>query len=90
MHDLFTHMSGITDDPPDPVLEATYDDLGDERYPLSELMRRLAAHPLAHQPGQGWNYGWSHAVLGRVIEVAADRPLDDYLDESIFRPLDFS
>ena len=87
VHDLLTHMSGITDDPPDPALAATYDDLGDLRYKLPEMMRRLAAHPLGHQPGRGWNYGWSHHVLGRVIEVAADQPLDDYLDESIFRPL---
>ena len=87
VHDLLTHMSGITDDPPDPALAATYDDLGDLRYKLPETMRRLAAHPLGHQPGRGWNYGWSHHVLGRVIEVAADQPLDDYLDESIFRPL---
>jgi CubicO group peptidase (beta-lactamase class C family) len=87
VHDLLTHTSGITDDPPDPALEATYDDLGDLRYKLPELMRRLAIHPLGHQPGRHWNYGWSHHVLGRVIEVAADQPLDDYLDASIFRPL---
>jgi CubicO group peptidase (beta-lactamase class C family) len=85
--DLLTHTSGIAEEPPDPALAATYDDLGDLRYKLPEMMRRLAAHPLAHQPGRGWNYGWSHHVLGRVIEVAADRPLDDYLAESIFRPL---
>jgi CubicO group peptidase (beta-lactamase class C family) len=87
VYDLLTHTSGIAEDPPDPALEATYDDLGDERYALPELMRRLASHPLAHQPGRDWNYGWSHHVLGRVIEVAADQPLDDYLDESIFGPL---
>jgi len=54
---------------------------------LPELMRRIAAQPLAHQPGEGWRYGWSHTVLGRVIEVVADRPLDEYLASAIFAPL---
>jgi len=87
VHHLLTHTSGITRGAPDPVLEAVYDDLGDERYALPELMRRLAAHPLAHQPGEGWVYGFSHDVLGRVIEVAADQSLDEYFDSAIFAPL---
>jgi CubicO group peptidase (beta-lactamase class C family) len=87
VHHLFTHTSGITRGAPDPVLETVYDDLGDERYALPELMRRLAAHPLAHQPGERWVYGFSHDVLGRVIEVAADQPLDEYFDSAIFAPL---
>ena len=87
IHDLFTHMSGIDSDAPDPVLEADFDNLGDERYGSDELMRRLAAHPLAHQPGEGWRYGWSLAVLGRVLEVVSDRPLDEYLASAIFTPL---
>jgi CubicO group peptidase (beta-lactamase class C family) len=87
VHHLFTHTSGISREAPDPVLEAVYDDLGDERYALPELMRRLVAHPLAHQPGEGWAYGFSHTVLGRVIEVAADQPLDEYFESAIFTPL---
>lgn len=87
IHHLLTHTSGISRDAPDPALEAVYDDLDDLRYALPELMRRLAAHPLYHQPGEGWRYGHSHTVLGRVIEVAAGRPLDDYFDTAIFTPL---
>ena len=87
IHDLFTHMSGIDSDAPDPLLEADFDNLGDVRYGSDELMRRLAAHPLAHQPGEGWRYGWSLAVLGRVLEVVSDRPLDEYLASAIFTPL---
>jgi CubicO group peptidase (beta-lactamase class C family)/DNA-binding CsgD family transcriptional regulator len=70
-----------------PSLEAVYEDLDDLRYALPELMRRLAAHPLFHQPGEGWRYGLSHIVLGRVIEVAAGQPLDEYFESSIFAPL---
>ena len=87
VYHLLTHTSGLAGDAPHPALEAAYDNLGDERYPLPELMRRLAAQPLAHQPGDGWWYGWSHAVLGRVIEVAANQPLDEYLASAIFEPL---
>jgi len=87
VHHLFTHTSGITHGAPDPVLETVYDNLGDERYGLPELVRRLAAHPLAHQPGEGWVYGFSHDVLGRVIEVAADQSLDECFDSAIFTPL---
>jgi len=50
-------------------------------------MRRLAAHPLVHQPGEGWRYGFGHTVLGRVIEVAANQPLDEYFASAIFTPL---
>ena len=87
VYHLLTHTSGLGGDAPDPALEATYDNLGDERYALPELMLRITAQPLMHQPGEGWWYGSSHAVLGRVIEVAADQPLDEYLASSIFRPL---
>ncbi len=87
VHHLLTHTSGLAGDAPHPALEAAYDNLGDTRYALPELMRRLAAQPLAHQPGEGWRYGWSHTVLGRVIEVAADQPLDEYLASAIFTPL---
>jgi CubicO group peptidase (beta-lactamase class C family) len=87
VHHLLTHTSGLDSDAPDPALEAAFDNLGDTRYALPELMRRLAAHPLAHQPGEGWRYGYSHTVLGRVIEVAANQPLDEYLASAIFTPL---
>ena len=87
VYHLLTHTSGLAYEAPHPMLEPAYDDLGDFRYALPEMMRRLARHPLAHQPGEGWRYGWSHDVLGRVIEVAADQPLDDYLASAIFAPL---
>ena len=87
VHHLLTHTSGLDSDAPDPALEATYDNLGDTRYALPELMRRLAAHPLVHQPGEGWRYGFGHTVLGRVIEVAANQPLDEYFASAIFTPL---
>ena len=87
IHHLLTHTSGLFGEAPHPTLEPAYDNLGDFRYALPELMRRLAERPLVHQPGAGWRYGWSHDVLGRVIEVVADLPLDEYLASAIFEPL---
>src|SRR5262249_44741723 len=42
---------------------------------------------LAHQPGEVWEYGLSTDVLGRVIEVASGQPLDQFLDNRLFKPL---
>ena len=47
--------------------------------------RRL---PLAHQPGEVWDYGLSVDVLSRVIEVASGQPFDQFLETHLFRPLD--
>ena len=43
--------------------------------------------PLAHQPGEVWEYGLSTDVLGRVVEVASGEPLDQFLQNRIFAPL---
>src|SRR6266853_1061805 len=47
---------------------------------LQAFVSRLARLPLAHQPGEVWEYGYSTDVLGRIIEVASGRPLDQFLD----------
>jgi CubicO group peptidase (beta-lactamase class C family) len=57
---------------------------------ISELPAELAKLPLAHEPGEGWTYGMSHDVLGRVIEVVSGQPLDQFLNDRIFVPLDMT
>jgi CubicO group peptidase (beta-lactamase class C family) len=54
---------------------------------LKDFVSRLARLPLAHQPGEVWEYGHSADVLGRVIEVAAGQSLDQFLDNRLFKPL---
>jgi len=54
---------------------------------LQDFVSRLARLPLAHQPGEVWEYGHSLDVLGRVIEVASGQPLDRFLDSRLFKPL---
>ena len=49
-----------------------------------ELIPRL---PLYEQPGERWRYGWSFDVLARVVEVAANQPYAQFLQERLFDPL---
>ncbi|MCA6124578.1 serine hydrolase [Bradyrhizobium sp. WSM 1704] len=54
---------------------------------LADFVSSLAGLPLAHQPGEVHEYGWSVDVLGRVIEVASGQPLDQFMQSRIFAPL---
>jgi len=54
---------------------------------LADFVSALARLPLAHQPGEVWEYGLSADVLGRVVEVASGEPLDRFLQSRIFTPL---
>ncbi|MBX9710761.1 MAG: beta-lactamase family protein, partial [Xanthobacteraceae bacterium] len=51
------------------------------------LADKIAALPLAEQPGTVWDYGHSTDVLGRVIEVVSGKPLYDFERERLFGPL---
>ena len=53
----------------------------------AEQVERLAAAPLAHQPGTVWEYSLASDVLGRVVEAASGQRLADFLDERLFKPL---
>jgi CubicO group peptidase (beta-lactamase class C family) len=55
---------------------------------IADLVDRLARVALAHEPGEGWTYGLSHDVLGRLVEVVSNERFDRYLEEHIFLPLD--
>jgi CubicO group peptidase (beta-lactamase class C family) len=52
-----------------------------------EWLRRLAELPLAFQPGEGWRYHHSFAVLGILISRVTGRPLGEYLAEDVLGPL---
>ena len=54
---------------------------------LAELSQKLATAPLVDQPGTVFRYGYSNDILGRLIEVVSGKPLDQYLEERIFKPL---
>ena len=52
-----------------------------------EWLRRLTELPLAFQPGEGWRYHHSFAVLGVLISRVTGRPLGEHLAEDVFGPL---
>ena len=91
---LLTHTSGIAYDfTAEPALGDLYRKAISGAPPdesLGDRVRRLATLPLNHQPGAGWTYGYSHDVLGRLIEVIADEPFEGFLRRRIFEPLEMS
>ncbi len=52
-----------------------------------EFVQGLAGAPLARQPGTTWEYGLSIDALGRVVEAASGKRLEEFLEERLFRPL---
>ena len=54
---------------------------------LEEEVRLLAKIPLLYQPSSNWRYSVSMDVLGRILEVIMETPLQDILKNQIFLPL---
>lgn len=54
---------------------------------LEENIKKLAALPLLHEPGEKWTYGMGMDVLGRMIEVLDGRPFAQFMEEELFMPL---
>jgi CubicO group peptidase (beta-lactamase class C family) len=52
-----------------------------------EWLRRFAALPLMHQPGEWWMYPTGFSLLGVLIARASGQPLETFLRERIFAPL---
>ena len=94
IRDLFRHTSGLDyAGPKDEKGEIAYKKLGIDGgapavpFDLAEFAKRLATAPLNDQPGTMWRYGYSIDVLGRLVEVVSGKPLDQFFEERIFRPL---
>jgi CubicO group peptidase (beta-lactamase class C family) len=61
--------------------------IGNRDDTLSEFVTKLSKLPLAHQPGEVWEYSVAVDVLGRVVEVVSGKPLDQYITERVTGPL---
>ncbi len=89
MHQLFTHMSGLSYGYPrdHPVAELV--EWADPRISDSsaEFIDKLARLPLRSHPGDAWNYSFSSDVLGVVIERITGLALADFLQINLFGPL---
>lgn len=103
--DLLSHMSGIayhfTGDTPvhqyyrkhgvmrDTPVGRTPED-GPPAKDLGQLVERIGDAPLLYQPGTKFEYSYSTTVLGAVIEASSGQPLDVFLEEKVFEPLDMT
>ncbi|USG62548.1 beta-lactamase family protein [Sneathiella marina] len=88
--DLLRHTSGIVYGFfGDTEVRAEYQkvDLYDAGQTTAEMVGKLAALPLEHQPGDAWEYSHSTDVLGRVIEVVSGKKLDQFFKSEILGPL---
>ena len=54
---------------------------------LAEMVAAIARLPLAHQPGEAWEYSVSTDVLGRIVEVVRGMDLDQFVAGRITGPL---
>lgn len=54
---------------------------------LKEFVRKVAALPLAHQPGARWTYGVNMDVLGAVVEAVTGQDLETAMRQRLFQPL---
>ncbi len=54
---------------------------------LDDFINRIAAVPLHDQPGTRYRYGINTDILGAIVEKASGQPLDRFLQERIFAPL---
>jgi CubicO group peptidase (beta-lactamase class C family) len=90
VHDLLRHTAGLVYGQfGDGLVHKAYREakVGDRSETNAELISKLAKLPLAHQPGEVWEYSMATDVLGRIIEVVSGVPLDSFLAERITKPL---
>jgi CubicO group peptidase (beta-lactamase class C family) len=94
IRDLLTHTSGLTYGFMERTnVDAAYRKLGvadrtRRGYTLRDMAETLAELPLEFSPGMRWNYSVSTDVVGHLIELISGQPLDAYLREHVFEPLD--
>jgi CubicO group peptidase (beta-lactamase class C family) len=89
---LFTHRAGLSYDfLPDCPVGRLYRQARlaeDGTRSLTDFVNEIAQLPIAFAPGSRWQYSCSIDVLARVIEVIADSPIGDLLEQHIFNPLE--
>ena len=90
IRDLLRHTSGLTygmyNLSTTPV-DTLYNSVNLYSGTTKDLILKLAKIPLAYQPGTKWNYSISTDVLGYLVEVISSKPLDEFFNERIFKPL---
>ena len=90
---LMTHTSGIGYGFIDSRLGLIYKQKGipdlavADNITIKDKMPKLGALPLGVQPNSSFYYGLSVDVLGQVIQTITGKNLDEYVNETILKPL---
>jgi CubicO group peptidase (beta-lactamase class C family) len=87
--DLFMHTSGLSYGFTGSEVDKQYQQLLSKPDELnrSNILNKMAALPLVHQPGTAWNYGVSTDIIGFLVEKLSGKRLGEYMQEAIFSPL---
>jgi CubicO group peptidase (beta-lactamase class C family) len=90
VQDLMRHTAGLVyggfgDGPVHKAYRAA--NVMDRNQTSVEMVTKLSKLPLAHQPGEVWEYSMATDVLGRIIEVVSGQALDVFVEERITKPL---
>lgn len=83
---LFEMTSGLGYDTTCPSLLAARRET-DGKCPTLEVMKYLAREPLSFEPGERWQYSFSHDVLAALVELLSGERYADYVRKNIFDPL---
>ena len=90
IHHLLTHTAGLSygffyDTPIDEMYRESI--FRSETASLEAKAIGMAALPLRFQPGSGWNYSIATDICGYLVQLLADMPFEDFLEQRIFQPL---
>lgn len=88
LRQLLTHTSGLGYDIMDPTIMAWRSSRGEQPKTLSGTIADAQLVPLKFEPGEGWVYGggidWAGLLVSRLNH---NLPLEEYMQENIFKPL---
>ena len=91
MRHVLSHTGGLTYGATNHPVDRVYREVGVGRgagETLSGFADKLAKVPLRYQPGERWMYSLSTDVCGYLVEAISGKRFDQYLQETIFDPLD--
>jgi CubicO group peptidase (beta-lactamase class C family) len=90
IRDMLTHTAGLANNYRGNI--AAYRNAMSQPQPQSnaEQIRRLAALPLNYHPGEEWQYSAATNVVGHLVEIISGQPLDEFLQQRVFKPLDMT
>ena len=90
--DLLSMQSGLTYEGRANQTETDINDMSDRLrktngFTCREHVKELSKIPLLFDPGEGFYYGYSHDIIGALIEVLSGLSLSEYMRKNIFEPL---